>query len=856
MENNVLIAALAGLLHDIGKFSQRAGVGVTRTWDQEAKRDYKYKHALLTADFVDKFVPEPWRVEVKNMAGNHHRPTNHREGLIRLADQFSAGERAHGGEPGDDEKTVHPRQLQRIFCSLDLDGEKTPEVAYWPIAALQLEETVFFQKGALEEEKVWNAYEQLWGEFKHEAAELKSAYANTENLAAFIESNLLLMQRYTWCIPSAYFKSLPDVSLYDHGRMTASLAAIFVQDGLSREDADNLLKDPKSSESELAYLIDGDLSGVQDFIYTITSRGATSALRGRSFYLQILTEAIARYVLHVLELPATNLIYAGGGHFYLLAGRKAAQKLDVIRANISRILYLHHRGDLYLALESIPLFSKDFFDGEISRKWLQLSQRVQGAKQQRFSELGIEIRYLFKPQGHGGNQDLQCQVCGLEHPETKAYGRSPENPEGVRKCPPCFSYEQLGDLLRKARYLIYQSTEATDLLPLEGGPHPGDWKEVLKAFGASIDLQEEIPEEAHTNHGHKMILALNDEAFTVLKPASNVVTGRRFLVNVTPVITEPEIKELRQKGIQDLPVAGSVKPFHALQAHSEGINRLGIMRMDIDNLGKIFSEGLGEKATLSRVASLSFAVSLFFEGWVGYLATRRNKKGFDRLYSIYSGGDDLFFVGAWDEVVELGREIRSDLGHYVADHPGVHASAGIVLVGGKYPLSQAAGEAYQAEARAKDLSWRDRDGRQREKDAVNFLGQTLPWEKFGLGYCYDPGIENAHALMHQLKDMVETKGINRSLLRRLIRLHERYLEAAEKRRRKGDDRSRSGEPQVLWGPWNWLGYYTLTRMVKQMDKHEYKEEVEKLRDQLKKDEFRSMEWIGLAARWAELISRK
>jgi uncharacterized membrane protein len=37
-------------------------------------------------------------------------------------------------------------------------------------------------------------------------------------------------------------------------------------------------------------------------------------------YLQLLTEATARYVLRRLNLPITNLIYSGGGNFYLLAG--------------------------------------------------------------------------------------------------------------------------------------------------------------------------------------------------------------------------------------------------------------------------------------------------------------------------------------------------------------------------------------------------------------------------------------------------------------------------------------------------------------------------------------------------------
>jgi CRISPR-associated protein Csm1 len=157
---------------------------------------------------------------------------------------------------------------------------------------------------------------------------------------------------------------------------------------------------------------------------------------------------------------------------------------------------------------------------------------------------------------------------------------------------------------------------------------------------------------------------------------------------------------------------------------------------------------------------LSFAISLYFEGWVEHLAARINQEDRqadrgERLYSIYSGGDDLFFVGSWDVVVELARQVRADLAPFAAQHPGVHASAGIALVGGKYPLYQAAREAKEAEDQAKGLRWMDGDGRLQEKDAVSFLGQTLPWPRFGLEPCDRRGLENAHALMHLLVDLVD-----------------------------------------------------------------------------------------------------
>ncbi|MER3515196.1 MAG: hypothetical protein C4310_13085 [Chloroflexota bacterium] len=92
----------------------------------------------------------------------------------------------------------------------------------------------------------------------------------------------------------------------------------------------------------------------------------------------------------------------------------------------------------------------------------------------------------------------------------------------------------------------------------------------------------------------------------------------------------------------------------------------------------------------------------------------------------------------------------------------------------------------------------------------------------------------------------------RALLRRLIGLHREYLERAEERQRAGRDWNRAGQPQVFWGRWMWLGFYSLSRMAEQSKLPR----ICQLRDQLKAKDFRSITWIGLAARWAELRLRK
>ncbi|MFR8860553.1 MAG: hypothetical protein ACLVH0_00415 [Coprococcus eutactus] len=73
-------------------------------------------------------------------------------------------------------------------------------------------------------------------------------------------------------------------------------------------------------------IISMDLSGIQDFIYTIHSKDALKTLRARSFYLEIMMEHMIDTLLERLSLSRANLLYAGGGHCYMILPNTAAVK--------------------------------------------------------------------------------------------------------------------------------------------------------------------------------------------------------------------------------------------------------------------------------------------------------------------------------------------------------------------------------------------------------------------------------------------------------------------------------------------------------------------------------------------------
>ena len=202
--------------------------------------------------------------------------------------------------------------------------------------------------------------------------------------------------------------------------------------------------------------------------------------------------------------------------------------------------------------------------------------------------------------------------------------------------------------------------------------------------------------------------------------------------------------------------------------------------------------------------------------------------------SLFSGGDELFFVGAWDAVAELAVKIPAEMDDFSGNNPNFQASAGIVLISNKYPLAQGAQSAGAAEEKAKLLPG---------KNAITFLGETFSWERFSAES------NSVVSTKETLSDLLE-KGEARDPVHKLLRLYAQYEASLQKRKEKeGDPTNKSGKQQTHWGPWMWLGYYYLKRNKS--------EEIRKLGEQLKENgDFGAMDKLGVAARWAMLLNRK
>ncbi len=173
----------------------------------------------------------------------------------------------------------------------------------------------------------------------------------------------------------------------------------------------------------------------------------------------------------------------------------------------------------------------------------------------------------------------------------------------------------------------------------------------------------------------------------------------------------------------------------ALAGASEGVPRLGVCRMDVDNLGQSFVSGYECAAesdpvkrqhfvTLSRTAAFSRQMSLFFKGYINpILSGEFEHCRALQVAVVYSGGDDVFLVGAWTDVLEGARRIREALRRYTCG--ALTISAGIGIYGDHFPIRQAASLTAGLEDEAKSLPHKDGIALFAARD-----GHCYPWDTY------------------------------------------------------------------------------------------------------------------------------
>lgn len=741
------------LLHDLGIFFKKTGLSPSQkycnlTENETGKGDDYSRWSASIAEELD------LSQDIQNIILYHNNCDYLKGENARIANILSKTSEFFTGK-----EELGSVNLLSVFSEVKLRESTYPDKYYLPIQKLDL---AFEKPIKYEEVSNRDAYKQLWKDFRSELIKIGKD----------IRPEILyqLIKKYTIFLPSIS----RDISLFDYIKVKTAVATC-----LYRHMQDESLSSIKDVEKPFL-LISGGISGIQRFIYRVSSPaeaqvGMAKRLRGRSFFLNLLNDAAVTSIRSKLNLPEANLLWCGGGNFLIIAANtdKTKEKIKNFQTEVNRFLMDEFNAELFLNFtwEQAGVNELKDFSG-LNEK---LNHNLDENKKQKFVE---NLEQLFLEDNE--LPPKTCSVCA-----------NPIN-EGKIFCDNCNEHTEIGRKLAHAKYYIRSiSEEKSDKFDV-----------FLFGIGYKFLKYEKVPSYIRSISGFSksaQVFKINDTDFVdpeLIKMCSESVIllsfGFMFMANTVP---RHEDKILSFTNMAEL---------------SRGAGKLGILKMDVDNLGKIFLGGFNKKITgITRISTMSTMLDFYFSGILNKVCERhyfldeadicenckkeaikielspeeeneapeivyRMKDGkhacnsclekkSPAIYVNYAGGDDLLIIGPWDLIIQLAKDIRETFKNFTCHNPDINISAGVSIINKKYPIGRAALLADEALEKSKNNE-KIVNSHENKKDSISVFGETVYWEtKEDLKGFYEL-LDFSNYLEKLIEDKQISKGFVYSLL--------------------------------------------------------------------------------------------
>lgn len=671
-EKEILIKG--ALLHDIGKVCYRA-------------MNKRINHSKLGGDFLEQYLKSNEETErLLNCVRYHHKDylqkakldKNDLAYIVYEADNIASGmdRRENEGE----EKGFDPKlNLDSIF-SVFYSDKKIQVANKYPLIYKDINKAFNYPQKDISLATNSN-YEALLNK-------IKSHFITKDINQISINQLLQIIEEGFSYVPSSTNRAeVCDISLYVHSKITSAVASCmklyFDEQQIQDYKKYCFNSGSKIFRNEKIYLlVSGDISGIQDFIYTIPSKGALKTLRGRSLYIDLLLEEFIDEYLEQIGLSRANVLYSGGGHFYILAPNIEDTKkaIDKLQAKMNRWLMENIGINLYLAIGIAECSANNLMKSEAQGNLFAIvNKKLKDDKTIRYSKDEDFLEYIFNVEKEEDTAKKECNICHNLVDKLWKY-----NSDEEIACEFCLNLYKLGQDILTQDLVFVISEEKID-----GG---------IKIFGKDKDLY---------------MYAVNIEDIDMFKGKILRIYSKNNLLE-NDLAIRLYLADYSAKNEND-----EVMTFDDLAKSSckidKGIKRLGVLRLDIDDLGIAFSSGfVSDKdkiednlryATLSRYADLSKDISMFFKVAINKICAGDligcvdfEEKAFNifgiakapkrKVNIIYAGGDDLFLVGAWDEVLEVAIDINRAFKQFT--NGKLTLSAGMAMFSPTYPISKMA----------------------------------------------------------------------------------------------------------------------------------------------------------------------
>ena len=463
----------------------------------------------------------------------------------------------------------------------------------------------------------------------------------------------------------------------------------------------------------------------------------------RSFYVSAILEAVELSLLKTLGLPRVVTLMDGGGKLILLLPNFDGLQTTIEKffEKMEKQLAESTHGRLRLFLGLGDAFDKHTFFPD-KRPKISLKDAYYSA----FVNLDKTRR---KPLMHylkrGEIFDIEKFCIDAEfNPEKKACaacGKMPglheakeDNEKTDYYCEQCYDHKKIGELLTKCKYIWYLDKQSIR----KGIDLP------ITEFKIYLSDKDTAEEKIRLSKEDKDVVSIsylwdNEKEY---QPYRTV-----YIANYIP------------RGDKGEPLTFEDIANRAIEG-DEGVAKLAVFKADVDNMGLLFdSIWKRDKAQLTFMVSVSRMLSFFFGG----ILENRLETAEKNIYTVYAGGDDMFLIGSWKEILEEAGEWRNMFDRYVAGHPKITFSAGVALAAPGHPINRMKDDAEEQLEKAKKC-----DG----KNRIAIWDKTLKWNEDWDNYIIK---EKA-----RLDNWIKAEALNTAAAYRLLR----YARMAERTKDK------------------------------------------------------------------------
>ncbi len=763
--------SIAALLHDIGKFYQRTRLELKNENNKYSycptyKQSNSHIHAAYTAQFFDDFEgkfsifinsDENSDDNIINLSAYHHKPSSSNQRIITEADCLASGfDRTEYDKYNDyvglneqeqkQQERYDKARLLSPFSKLYL-GKNVKEVklndSFYEIDELTPENIFPKSLKELDSNNTSNAkpsekYLKLWEKFKADINFLDFNQAN-ENFNNFYQSLLYVLERYTSFIPSSSYHTIADISLLDHSKVTSAIATALYK---FQENNDNFDEKNIKDREEYKYLmVQGDFTGIQKFIfdrYGKSNKFAAKILRAKSLFVSAFTELSASYICSKAGVNNACILINAGGKFVLLLPNNPEIKKVIEEAETKindNFLYGITYSQTIFNITSIPFCGNDFRMGasNFSKKMKELAESLELKKLKPIikKEKFVFSNYLDEV----SKADGVCEICGIR-PISISKNIDEEK---VSLCMFDKIAVENGEELVKNDFIILKNGLFVKSIEnfIDGGKDIYDFIDFAKFNGSILNKKIDKDDVVYDVRG---IYDENGKSFDFSGYAKKPYKA------YVPVFKEGDDKNLKYDDLSEADIQNdvkinSLKLFNYIardgrkiinengRQKSVGVPHLAVLKGDIDNAGEIFINGfkkinaennnyIEDIYTISRFSMMSRMFDYFFGVW---LPNKFLSKEFHSVYTIFAGGDDLFLVGPWNQIICLAELVSKKIRELAGLNEEVHISIGIALASSSVPIYQLSDKAEDELEKCKNLNG---------KNAVTVFGKTLKWDEF------------------------------------------------------------------------------------------------------------------------------